>query len=362
MTLEIEEVASSIPIKNIWYLLLYAWDMAAWEHATRTEWESAPNLLGLLARVLAFSTRQLMKRQLGRSFTTRKSVIRGIRGRVDFGASIKKLAFEKACTVCRFPELSIDTLKNQIIKGTLGRLIGDSRIDIADKKDETIRLRQELRRLVQAMDGVTLKSVSSHDFSQLQLGQNDRAYRIPLAVCALIHHLGMPMEQSGDTALVQLLKDEITFHMLFERFVRNFYRMHLTGFVVSREWLSWHDEFGCSLVPTMKTDISITQSSAPYRRIVADTKYSVRTLSDNLGSNKFKAEDLYQIYAYLRTQEHMSDAHMTADGVLIYPTTTYHIDSSMKVQGHRIRVVTLNLNDEWTAISKQLLATIRQWE
>jgi 5-methylcytosine-specific restriction enzyme subunit McrC len=358
MILDIEEAASKIPIKNLWYLLLYAWDMASWISYTRVDWEESPGLLGLLAKVLVFSTRELLKRQLGREFCTRRSLLRGIKGRVDFSASIKHLAFQHAAAVCSFPELSVDTLKNQIIRGTLDRLAGDPRIGIPDKPESTFKLRQELRFLAGTMEFVTLRAVNSHDFSRLQLGQNDRGYRMPLAICALIHRLGMPTEDAGDTSLARLLKDEETFHVLFERFIRNFYRIHLHGFNVTREWLNWHDEFQCALVPTMKTDISISQTVPPFRRVVVDTKYSINTLTSNFGAQKFKSKDLYQIYAYLRTQEHVTDAHRIAEGILLYPATSYEVDAAMKVQGHQIRVRALKLSDEWTSIHKTLLTLI----
>jgi 5-methylcytosine-specific restriction enzyme subunit McrC len=332
--------------------------MVSWTHATRAEWDTSPGLLGLLAKVLAFSTRDLLKRQLGRTFGTRTALVRGIRGRVDFNRSINQLAFERPAAICSFPELSVDTLKNQIIRGTLDRLVGDPRLGTCDNYELSGELRHELRALVGAMEGVTLRAIGSQDFSRLQFGQNDRGYQVPLAICTIIHQLGMPTEEPGDKSLVRLLKDEKSFHVLFERFVRNFYRMRLNGFAVNREILSWHDELQCAYVPGMRTDISISKTTAPFRRIVVDTKYSIQTLSSNFGAEKFKAPDLYQIYAYLRTQEHISSVHKCAEGILLYPTITYDVDATMSVQGHRIRVATVNLSEHWKKIESRLLALI----
>jgi hypothetical protein len=36
----------------------------------------------------------------------------------------------------------------------------------------------------------------------------------------------MPTEKGGDHAMVALLRDEIKFDQLFERFIRNFCRIH----------------------------------------------------------------------------------------------------------------------------------------
>ena len=41
--------------------------------------------------------------------------------------------------------------------------------------------------------------------------------------------------------------------------------------------------------------------------------------------------------------------------MLIYPTTAQHVDEEMLVQGHRIRVVTVNLAHDWEAIETHLL-------
>lgn len=73
---------------------------------------------------------------------------------------------------------------------------------------------------------------------------------------------------------------------------------------------------------------------------------------------KFKSENLYQIYAYLRTQEHLSEAHREAEGMLLYPTTERSVDEAMVAQGHRIRVATLDLSQGWGEIEERLLGFI----
>jgi len=87
---------------------------------------------------------------------------------------------------------------------------------------------------------------------------------------------------------------------------------------VKPEPLEWHDKLGCSFVPGMCTDITIIRKLPPHSRLIIDTKYSVETLVATLHSAaKFKSENLYQLYAYLRTQEDQSDAHRTAGGMLL---------------------------------------------
>jgi 5-methylcytosine-specific restriction enzyme subunit McrC len=273
---------------------------------------------------------------------------------VDFAGSLKRLTFEHAAAHCVFPELSVDTPKNRILRATLHRLASDPKL-IHVKPEEEANLRHELRTLVRALEGIPLVPISLADFSRLQLGRNDRDYAVPIAICALVRRLEMPTDGVGDHALTALLRDEITFHSLFERFVRNFYRLTLKDHVGGRETLDWHDKLGCSLVPSMRTDITIVERRPPHRSLVIDTKYSATTLAAAPhGDAKFKSENLYQLYAYLRTQEQESEAHRCAQGMLLYPTTSQDLNEPMSVQGHRINIATVDLSKEWETIETRL--------
>lgn len=357
---EIGDGEQQIPIRNVWYLLLYAWDMAALKGRWQTATEDSPRLLGLLARILGEVTRDLLRRQLGRAHSLRSQIVRGIRGRIKFEASLKRLCFLHGKANCSFSELSIDTLKNRILRSTLARLASDPRV-MHPQPHREATLRHDLRGLVRALEGVSLLNVSSVDFSRLQLGQNDRDYALPLAICALIHRLEIPTETTGDHALAALLKNEIEFEKLFERFVQNFYKYHLHDHTVIRQKkLDWPDEIDCQFVPSMYPDITIIEKNRPQRRLIIDTKYSAKALSTNrFGGQTFSSPNLYQLYAYLRTQEERSESARSAEGMLLYPATDCDLTETMKVQGHIMRVVTVNLAQPWKNIEARLLELSR---
>ena len=352
--------AIEIPVRNAWHLLLYAWDMARWIGRFPAATEQSPKLLGLLARVLCAATRDLLKHQLGRAHTAHRETVHGIRGRVDFSESLRHLTFQRAASHCVFPELSVDTLKNRILRATLHRLASDPGLK-NERPDHERELRHELRTLVRALEGIALVPTSLGDFGRLQLGRNDRDYALPIAICKLVRCLEMPREEFGDHALTSLLRDEITFHDLFERFVRNFFRLRLKTHEVIRERLLWHDELDSPLVPVMLTDMTLIEKQLPRRRLIIDTKYHTETLAARRdGGAKVKSENLYQLYAYLRTQEHLTDAHRTAEGLLLYPTTSRELDEVIIVQGHRIRAATVDLGAGWENIETRLLALVDQ--
>jgi 5-methylcytosine-specific restriction enzyme subunit McrC len=351
------EALERIPVRNAWRMLLYAWDLAAWHGRFQGAAESSTSLLGLLASVLDDATSQLLRR-LARAHTPRVASIDGVRGQIDFGASLRRMDFQAGRATCRFSELVLDTLRNRILRSTLHALSQDPRVRHADARSGA-HLRARLARLSGAMEGVALVRLSASDFSRLQLGRNDHEYALPLTICELIHRLQLPTESAGDHALVALCRDDVKFERLFEAFVRNFCRIHLPDCTVGSEVLSWHDELACDIAPAMRTDITITENAPPYRRLVIDTKFSTTSLATTqFGGERIKSGNLYQLYAYLRTQEQRGESFRTASGMLLYPKTSRDVDAAMHVQGHHIRVATFDLGAEWGEVEGRLLALV----
>src|SRR4051794_9695517 len=86
---------SEIPIRNLWYMLLYAWDQVAYRDRWRVEVEKAPSLDALLATILSRLVQQRLRIGLGRSYTDENRLLQGIRGRIDFGRSLREQTLRK---------------------------------------------------------------------------------------------------------------------------------------------------------------------------------------------------------------------------------------------------------------------------
>lgn len=347
--------AGKIPVRNAWYLLLYAWDLARWKDQWASDAESAPNLLGLLARVLVDSTRDLLRRRLSQAHHVATREINGIRGHINFSTTLKRMSFISGRAVCAFPELTVDTDRNRVIKATLVRLLTDRRVEAGSSQEHVLALRHDIHALLGRLDDVSTVRIHPADVNSIRLGRNDDSYRLPIEMCRLISRREMPTEAPGDQLMRALLRDEIVFSTLFERFVRTFLTQAMPNASVTSESLLWHDELGSRYAPQMRTDITIERKN-PDARLVIDTKYYAKTLSSRYESvEKFHSAHLYQLYAYLRTQEHRGDTYRRCHGVLIYPTTSATIDETMRVQGHDIRIATIDLAKPWSDIEHGLL-------
>ena len=355
-----------IPIRNIWHMLLYAWNevpvnqIRGW--ALKDAFvEQAPTLDTLLASVLMRLMQQRLRIGLGHDYVDESNSLPGIRGRINFPETIKRHALERGQLVCEFQGYQVNSLKNQIIRSTLARLlkVGHFGPDAALEKD----IQQKLRRLLRDLDGIDFIELTP-DLIRRQLyarSGHDHDYRLMLSICDLILQRQMPSDSEGRaTALIPIIDRELlVLYRVYERFVANFYRLHLKGWEVSaQKRLEWHTAEANERLPLMIPDI-VLQERTSGRMIVLDTKFTARSLTENQwGKAVFDSSHLYQLYAYLKSQEHVSEAHRTAVGILLYPAVKNRFSENVKLQDQVIRLESVDLAAPWQEIERQLIELV----
>ena len=159
-----------------------------------------------------------------------------------------------------------------------------------------------------------------------------------------------PTEDAGDYTLTRAERDDILIWKLFERAIGNFYAAELTaadGWRVSQgkrfEWPIEDQTPGmAAILPGMKTDI-ILENWKQNRRIIIDTKFAKIVTHTTYRENVLNSDNLYQMYAYLRSQEGKDDLTGTAEGWLLHPAFGATIDETVRIQNHNIRFVTIDL-------------------
>lgn len=341
-----------IPIRNLWHMLVYAGhDYSIRNQITLSDIEDSPNLDSLLASMLAKLIRQRLRIGLGRDYTTVKSQIKGIRGRINFPESLKRHSFEQGQAFCEFHQYQINVPKNQIIRSTLQQLIQNKNV-----------LSNELRPLSKLLDGVDLIKLKYDFIHRVQLDENDRDYKLMLAICELIYQTHLPLDSFGDNKLPTLNRDEMTLHLIYEKFVANFYRLQLSGWLVTAQKpLTWHETFPNPLLPKMKPDL-VLQEKSTERMLVIDTKFTAKSLIENQwGKVEFDSSHLYQLYAYIKTQEHLSEKHRQANGILLYPSVNQKmLSETVQLQDMSLRIESVDLSAQWQEIEKRLIEIVTQ--
>jgi len=92
------------------------------------------------------------------------------------------------------------------------------------------------------------------------------------------------------------------------------------------------------------------------RRIVIDTKFNAIVTNGWYREESLRSGYLYQMYAYLRSQEGSGDGYSDdAEGLLLHPAVGSTLDESVVVQGHKIRFMTVDLTASASSIRAELL-------
>jgi 5-methylcytosine-specific restriction enzyme subunit McrC len=347
-------VPAEIPIRNIYYLLCYAWNtldeggLVEVSHAGRNE------LADLFARILSGATRHLLRRGLDRGYVPQQEELRALRGRALVTASLKTLGLPQGKVVCEFDEFQRDILNNQILKSTIVRL---ARVD--ELHDD---LRGELARLLRHLADVNQISPTRAAFRQVQLHLNNGFYRFLLNVCELVHECLLPDPEGRRYRFRDFLRDERKMADLFQKFVFHFFRLEQRIFPsVKVDRIAWNlrpgDQKSEDALPTMLSDVTLRSRT---RTLIVDTKYYVRPLDTRFDSEKLRAEHLYQLFAYVKNVERHQGSDIRAEGILLYPTVGRDFDFAYWYEGHHIRARTVNLNQEWPAVSRDLLAVLSE--
>lgn len=329
--------------------MCYAWNKLDESDIVDVSAISITELVDLFAKILANSTSRLLKQGLDRYYVEHEYVVNGIKGKFDLTASVKRNLLLSNRTVCLYDEFDYDILHNQILKTTISKLIRTNGLDP--------KLRDELHRILIKLPPISEISVRPSHFKQIRLHRNNYNYDFPLKVCQIVNDNLFIDESSGQYKFKDFLREEKAMARLFEAFVRNFYKIEQSEFAVKIEIIRWRlvaeTKMSMSMLPEMKTDISLQSST---RKIIIDTKFYKEAFKTRYGHEKIDSNNLYQLFSYLINQESELDVRtLECEGILLYPVVEKDFDFSYKFENHKIRVMSINLNQEWHGIRKDLL-------
>ncbi|MGB9927315.1 MAG: 5-methylcytosine restriction system specificity protein McrC, partial [Methanosarcina sp.] len=335
-------------------LLCYAWDKLDESNIVDVKAISTTELIDLFAKILINCTARLLKRGLDRYYIENEYVVNGIKGKLNLSASVKQNTLPSNKTICRYDEFNYDILHNQILKTTIYKLLRAKNLDS--------ELKDELHRLFIKMPPISEIQIRNSHFKQIRLHRNNYNYDFILKVCQVINENLLIDESSGKYKFKDFLREDKAMARLFESFVRNFYKIEQSEFVVKRENIKWklvpERERDLQMLPMMPTDVSLISSS---RKIIIDTKFYKEAFKARYSQsqNKINSNHLYQLFSYLKNQESDLEITKTCKGVLLYPAIGDNFSFSYRYENHRIRVLSINLNQEWFNIKKDLLEIIR---
>ncbi len=344
-------MASPIPVQNIYYLLCYAWNSLEEGDVTDVSGMESTELEDLFARVLISGTNHLLRRGLTREYETQEDEMAAIRGRIDVANSARRMLLQHGRAICRFDELSVNTLPNQIIKTTIRGLAGAEGLNKS--------LRHQLLLVHRELDGIDDIQLNRMAFRRVQLRRNARFYRFMINVCEVVANSWLVGELPGELRFRDFLRDEKAMARLYENFILNFYRIERPDLEVRKEKIRWtatsSDDSALAYLPTMETDISVRSD---LHTLIIDAKYYQSTLSSYYDSEAIHSHNLYQLFAYLKNLEIRGGNDGVASGMLLYPVVNKHLRLQYEIQGHSVHVCTIDLAQDWKGLRDELMELV----
>ena len=348
-----------IPVRNLWLLMLYASQLFRQrDDLQKREVEDNPDdIPDLVAEILARAVERRLRRNLSFGYQPRQAILSRVRGRIDHIHTERRQLLQRGLVACRFEELTVDTPRNRYVRAALEKSAKMVRRDLAR------RCRALATGLVRM--GVSREHLIRHDPSVNLSGRMDIADRQMLAGAQLVFDLALPTETAGPRNLSSPSRGPQWIRKLYEKAIAGFYDVTLT----QRRWrvhpgrqLDWSKGKKTkgidNILPKMLTDIVIDDVVLDHR-IIIDTKFTSILKPGNYRTQTLASPHIYQIYAYLRSQEGLGDPLAdTASGILLYPAINCSVDESVVIQDHKIRFATVNLDATPTEIRHRLLELI----
>jgi len=351
-------MADPIPVRNIWLLFLYAADLVQFRDRFDIEIEAARDLPDLVARLLSQIVEDRLRRNLSRGYRPQVATLSRVRGRIDMLETITRRLMDRGMIACRFEDHTMDTPRNRLVRAALERLAARVGNDVVAHRCR--ELAGDFTRM-----GVSSRRPSWSEISSDQIGRNETSDRLMVALSRMVFDIVIPSEDPGTAAGTMPDTQDRLIRRLFEKAVGNALRLELgpKGWsIASGRRLSWPtsaESTGiASILPGMQTDIQLDHAPTG-RRIVIDTKFAAIFTSSTYRTEILKSGYLYQLYAYLRTQEgHDDPASLSAEGMLLHPQTGGFVDEAMEVQGHLMRFKTIDLSAPPGEFEKQLRSVL----
>ena len=353
----------AIPVRNIWLLMLYASDLFSMIGIAGKGIEDMPDdLPDLVGEILARAVEQRQRRRLSLGYRTRTAAINRVRGRIDILTTERHQLLARGLVACRFEELTVDTTRNRFVRAAL-ELIAR----VAVRPDVVRRCRRLANDM--KMMGVSGTAPTLREMSTDRFGRHDVDDQEMVAAAKLVFEMAIPAEIAGSQTMPMSDRDERWVRRLFERAVGGFFKVALlpTDWHVSTGGvLAWPTTAGTSgigrILPGMRTDI-VLDDKASKRRIVIDTKFNAIVMNGWYREESLRSGYLYQMYAYLRSQEGSGDGYSdNAEGLLLHPAVGSSFDESVVIQGHKIRFMTVDLTASSSGIRAELLRVVVRTE
>lgn len=340
-----------IPIKNIYYMLSYAFSVLNEQGYKRIATEELKTVPDLMAAILAQGIAVQIKRGLGKDYISQTEALSSLRGRINISESLKTQTMLKKQLICEYDDFSVNIMMNRIIKST---------VELMLRSEIRADLKKELRKLMMYFGDVELIDLHTVNWN-IRYNRNNQTYRMLISVCWLVVKGLLQTNSDGSTMLMDFL-DEQRMCRLYEKFILEYYRREFPQITANASQIPWQLDDGIgTMLPIMQTDVMLTYKE---KVLIIDAKYYSHITQMQYGTKKLHSDNLYQIFTYVKNKEYeLAGKSHEVSGMLLYAKTYEELlpDNQYMMSGNRISVRTLDLDCDFSEITAQLNCIVKEY-
>lgn len=243
----------SIFIKNIYYMLSYAFTtlkQGGYEYVAAEKFENVHNLF---AAILAKGIGRQQKQGLYREYRNRTEDIAGVRGKIDLSGAIQNRLARKRVLTCEYDELSENNLLNQILKTTVLHLIRHA--GVAEE------YKSELKKEMLFFSNVDVINPGTIRWADMRFQRGNSTYRMLIGICQLILEGMLLTTDAGKRKLATFLDDR-SMNRLYEKFILEYYAKECPQVTATAARIPWSlDDGADTLLPVMQSDIMLDRAA-----------------------------------------------------------------------------------------------------
>lgn len=333
----------TVIIRNIYYMMAYAFRTIDIAEYKWLQAEPFDNLLDLLAAILSTGLSTQRRKGFEKEYETKEDDLQRIAGRIDIRKTAALKMSKRLGAHCVFDERTENTYKNRILKTTAWHLL---------RSDEVAKPRkQALKRSLLMMQDIESLDPLRIEWGSLRYHRNNRSYQLLMNVCYMVLHELLPRNQHGNVKLASMI-DKDKLNKLYEGFILEYFRKHHPQLKPHAPEIK-RDIEGDEpwFLPKMKTDVTLTSES---QQLIIDAKCYGTILGSNFGKLSISSGNTYQIFSYVMHASREFDGDVA--GMLLYAQTKDEplFDEQWTDMGHRYHLRTLDLDNDFEQIAKQL--------
>ncbi len=340
-----------ILIKNIYYMLTYAFQILRQSNYDDIAAEDFENIHDMFAAILGKGVAQQLKHGLYREYVNKSDNLTTLRGKLDVHGTIKNKLQHKQKLFCDYDELSENNLMNQVIKTTMMLLLKQKNV----KLDNKTVLKKDLL----FFDSVDYIEPAIIKWDRIRYQRNNQSYRMLLNICRLIIDGLLLSTEEGTIKMATFLDDQRMSH-LYEKFILEYFRYHHPELRANPDQVQWNlDDDNDIWLPNMITDITL--KSRDGRVLILDAKYYGHQMQSNFDVQTYRNANLYQIFTYVKNWDKEQTGNVS--GMLLYAKTDEEFQpaNQFSMGGNKIAVGSLDLNLPFTEIAGQLEKIVQDY-